>query len=55
MVVNFRARGISRGARKLTQTSTLNSTKKIFNAHVKGIAFENLEPNHEKPGKTWLG
>jgi hypothetical protein len=28
MVVNFRARGISRGARKLTRTSTLNKKKK---------------------------
>jgi hypothetical protein len=29
MVVNFRARGISRGARKLARTPTLNSKKKI--------------------------
>jgi hypothetical protein len=28
MVVNFRARGISRGARKLTRTPTLNYSKK---------------------------
>jgi len=28
MVVNFRARGISRGARKLARTPTLNYTKK---------------------------
>jgi hypothetical protein len=28
MVVNFRARGISRGARKLTRTPTLNLKKK---------------------------
>ena len=28
MVVNFRAREISRGARKLTRTSTLNKKKK---------------------------
>jgi len=28
MIINFRARGISRGARKLTRTSTLNKKKK---------------------------
>jgi len=31
MVVNFRARGISRGARKLTRTPTLNYSKKNKN------------------------
>jgi aryl carrier-like protein len=30
MVVNFRARGISRGARKLARTPTLNKKKKIM-------------------------
>ena len=29
MVVNFRARGISRGARKLARTSTLKKKKKV--------------------------
>jgi hypothetical protein len=31
MVVNFRARGISRGTRKLTRTPTLNLKKRIVN------------------------
>jgi hypothetical protein len=31
MVVNFRARGISRGARKLARTPTLNLKKKKLN------------------------
>jgi hypothetical protein len=29
MVVNFRARGINQGARKLTRTSTLNLKKNL--------------------------
>ena len=29
MIVNFRARGISRGARKLARTSTLNLKKRM--------------------------
>ena len=33
MVVNFRARGISRGARKLARTSTLNLKKKKNYSH----------------------
>ena len=33
MIVNFRARGISGGARKLIQTSTLTKKKKKKNPH----------------------
>jgi len=42
MVVNFRARGISRGARKLTRTPTLNLKKKICFALRINIGYTRL-------------
>jgi len=46
MIVNFRARGISRGAHKLARTSTLNFEKKkklFFLRHAVHVTCVNLE------------
>jgi len=40
MVVNFRARGISRGARKLARTPTLNKKKKKNHTLPTSVVYE---------------
>ena len=48
MVVNFRAYGISRGARKLTRTPTLNYKKKKEEEEEKTFKKKNLTHNSTK-------
>jgi len=52
MVVNFRARGISRGARKLARTPTLNIKKKTrreVKITISPKYFPFLEIHHHEP------
>ena len=52
MVVNFRARGISRGARKLTQTPTLIK-KKATQKTDKNLVWLKINFLDEIDGSTW--